>query len=114
MRFIAALLLFFCAASGQMPASVSGKWKVTVRMPSGPVSEEWTLQQKGKSVTGTARGDRGELPISGTVEGAFFRISVKDGQKEYKVRATLDGDAMDGSITLGVGDARLWFAKRLK
>jgi hypothetical protein len=114
MRLITALLLVLCAALGQTPANVSGKWKVTVRMPNGAVSEEWTLQQKSASVTGTAKGDRGSLPVSGTIEGAFFRISVKDGQKEYKVRATVDGDAMDGSITLGVGDARLWFAKRLK
>jgi hypothetical protein len=66
------------------------------------------LVQRGR----TAKGERSELPVSGTVEGAFFRVSVKDGQKEYKIRATVDGGEMDGSITLGVGDARLWFAKR--
>jgi hypothetical protein len=30
------------------------------------------------------------------------------------VRATVDGDAMDGSITLGVGEQFLWHAKRSK
>ena len=114
MRLIAALLLILGAALGQPPTNVSGRWKITVRTPNGNVSEDWTLQQKGASVTGTAKGDRGALPVSGAIEGAFFRISVKDGQKEYKVRATVDGDLMDGSITLGVGDARLWFAKRVK
>ena len=112
MRLIASLLFFLCAASGQAPASVAGKWDVTVRLPGRTASEQWTLQQKGTAVTGTAKGERGELAVSGTVEGAFFRVSVKDGQKEYKVRATVDGNAMDGSITFGVGDARLWFAKR--
>ena len=48
------------------------------------------------------------------IEGAFFRIGVKDGRKEYKVRASVDGDARDGSVALGAGDARLWFRKRLK
>jgi hypothetical protein len=110
---ITVLLLVICEALGAGHANVAGKWNVTVRMPGGPVSEEWTIHQKGTAVTGTAKGQRGgELPISGTIEGTFFRVSVKDGQKEYKVRATVDGDAMDGSITLGVGDARLWFAKR--
>jgi hypothetical protein len=100
------------AAANQAPANVAGKWNVTVRTPGHPVTEQWTIQQKGTAVTGTAKSDHGELPVSGTIEGAFFRVSVRDGQKEYKVRATVDGEAMDGSITLGTGDERLWFAKR--
>jgi hypothetical protein len=76
------------------------------------MNEEWTVQQKGTMVTGTAKGAHGEMPVAGTMDGVFFRVSVKDGQKEYKVRATVDGGDMDGSITFGVGDARLWFAKR--
>lgn len=111
-RLIATLLLTISAVLGQTPVNVTGKWSVTVRMPSGAVSEEWTIHQKGTSVAGMAKGERGELPVSGTVDGAFFRVSVKDGAKEYKVRATVDGNEMDGSITFGVGDARLWFAKR--
>ncbi len=99
-------------ALGQAAASVTGKWTVTVRMPGHNVSEEWTIQQKGAAITGTAKGERGELPVSGTLEGGFFRVTVKDGDKQYKVRATVDGSSMDGSITLGVGDSHLWFAKR--
>ena len=98
--------------AAEKPAKVEGNWNVTVRMPGRTVSEQWTIQQKGTTVTGTATAEHGELPISGTIEGAFFRVMVKDGDKEYKVRATVDGDAMDGSITMGVGDAHLWFAKR--
>jgi hypothetical protein len=112
MRLIPALLLMLSTASGQAPANVAGKWNVTVRMPGRAVNEQWTIQQKGTAVTGKAKGDRGELPVSGTIDGAFLRVSVKDGQKEYKVRATVDGGEMDGSITFGVGDARLWFARR--
>jgi hypothetical protein len=112
MRVIAALLLVSCAAWGEAPANVAGKWNVTIRMPGRGVNEEWTIQQKGTAVTGTAKGEHGELPVSGTIEGAFFRVTVKDGDKQYKVRATVDGSEMDGSITFGIGDARLWFAKR--
>jgi hypothetical protein len=101
------------SAATQTPANVAGTWNVTVRMPGRTVSEQWTLQQKGTAVTGAAKGEHGELPVSGTIEGAFFRVFVKDGDKEYKVRATVDGSDMDGSITLGVGEARLWFAKRV-
>ena len=100
------------AGAGQTTANVAGTWNVTVRMPGRTVTELWTIQQKGTAVTGTAKGEHGEVPVSGTVEGAFFRVTVKDGDKQYKVRATVDGSDMDGSITFGVGDARLWFAKR--
>jgi hypothetical protein len=120
MKMTVVVLWFSCVfaatslqvASGQTPVSVAGKWTVTMRMPGGTVSEQWTIQQKGTTVTGTAKGERGELPVSGTIEGAFFRVTVKDGDKQYKVRATVDGGAMDGSINLGVGDEHLWFAKR--
>jgi hypothetical protein len=37
---------------------------------------------------------------------------VKDGDKEYKVRATVDGASMDGSIAFGVGNEDLLFAER--
>jgi hypothetical protein len=118
--FIVAALLASCllavpsATPGatQPAVNVAGAWNVTIRMPGRNVSEQWNIQQKGTAVTGTAKGEHGELPVSGTVEGAFFRVTVKDGDKEYKVRATVDGSDMDGSITLGVGEAKLWFAKR--
>jgi hypothetical protein len=99
-------------AFGAPPVSVAGKWNITIRMPGGPVAEEWTIQQKGTAVTGTAKGQHGELPVTGTIEGAFFRVTVKDGDQQIKVRATVDGTEMDGSATLGVGDSHLWFAKR--
>src|SRR6516165_2392261 len=44
------------------PVNVAGTWNVTVRMPGGAVKEQWTIQQKGTAVTGTAKGDHGELP----------------------------------------------------
>jgi hypothetical protein len=111
-ELIFVVLLAACLLAAQTPVNVAGAWTVTVRMPGRIVSEQWSIQQKGTAVTGTAKGEHGELPVSGTIEGAFFRVTVKDGDKEYKVRATVDGSDMDGSITLGVGEARLWFAKR--
>lgn len=99
-------------AANQPSANVAGKWTVTIRMPGHLVTEQWTVEQKGTVVTGIAKGEHGEMAVSGTIEGEFFRVSQKDGDKLYKVRATVDGNAMDGSITMGVGDAHLWFAKR--
>jgi hypothetical protein len=107
-------LAFPNSVSSQTPAAIAGKWDVTVRMPDGALIEQWTIQQKGKAITATAKGKRGEMPVAGSIEGLFLRVTVKDGDKDYKVRATVDGDAMDGSITIDVGKEYLWHAKRPK
>jgi hypothetical protein len=70
------------------------------------------IQQKGATISGIAKGSRGELPISGTMAGASFRVTVRDGDKAYRVRAMLDGDAMDGSVTDPMGAEYVWRAKR--
>jgi hypothetical protein len=108
-------LLVFAAVSSlaaEKDAKVAGTWMATVRMPDHTVNEEWTIRQKGQSVTGTVKNKDGERTFAGTVDGLFFRVDVKDGEKVYKVRATVDGDTMDGSITFGAGDEHLWSAKR--
>jgi hypothetical protein len=51
---------------------------------------------------------------SGTVAGASFRVTITDGNHQYKVRASVDGDAMDGSVTRGVGEEYPWHARRSK
>ena len=100
-------------ALAQKSASIAGKWDVTVRMPDKATTEQWTIQQKGNAITATAKGER-ELPVSGSIDGAFLRVTVKDGDKQYKVRATVDGNEMDGSITYDKGKEYLWQAKRPK
>src|SRR5262249_60140116 len=65
------VLTFAAVPSAQKLASVAGKWDVTIRMPNRSSSEQWTIQQKGNAITATAKGDRGELPVAGMVEGAF-------------------------------------------
>jgi hypothetical protein len=115
-------LLCFSAALAQLDAAqgtsqtVTGNWTVTIRIPEAPVTENWTIQQKGKVVTGTSKSGNREQTMSGTFDpaGLFMRVDVTDGDKKYPVRATLDGDVMDGSITLGVGKQYFWMAKRTK
>jgi hypothetical protein len=103
------------AATQKVSKSATGKWSATIRMPDGNITEEWTVEQKGDMVTGTVKAASGQLPLQGTLDNVgFFRVEVKDGDKSYKVRATIDGDEMDGSITTGVGKEYLWQAKRIK
>ena len=106
-------LTFERAVFTQKPAGIAGKWDVTIRMPDRSMSEQWTIQQKGNAITATAKGER-ELPVAGSIDGAFLRVTVKDGDKQYKVRATVDGSEMDGSITYAPGKEYLWHAKRPK
>jgi hypothetical protein len=94
-------------------ADVAGTWMAT-RMPDRVISEQWTIQQKGATITATAKGARVTMSVTGTVAGASFRATVKDGNHEYKVRATVDGDAMDGSVTRGAGEEYPWHAQRSK
>lgn len=99
-------------ASAQKPVNVTGNWDVTTRMPTGNVTEKWTIRQNGVKVTGTVKSSQGELPVSGEmVSGVFLRAAVKAADMEHLVRATAEKDAMDGSIKIGRGEY-LWFAKR--
>lgn len=107
------VVMFPQRGSAQDVAKVGGTWDVTVRMPDSNVSEKWMLQQEGGKVTGTSKGPHGDLPLTGTVDNVFLRVDVKDGDMTYKVRATVDADSLDGSITMGKNEY-LWSAKRNK
>lgn len=121
MRRTAAVLSLACVFAMTLPggvlaqksAAIAGRWDVTVRMPDRSANEQWTIQQKGNAITATAKGER-ELPVAGSIDGAFLRVTIKDGDKQYKVRATVDGNEMDGSITYDKGKEYLWQARRSK
>jgi 2-keto-4-pentenoate hydratase/2-oxohepta-3-ene-1,7-dioic acid hydratase in catechol pathway len=100
--------------SGETPPNVAGAWEVTTRVAGKVVNERWTIQQRSATITGIAATARGDVPFSGTVAGVSFRVTVKDGDATYKVRATVDGDAMDGSASRGEGDESPWHARRAK
>lgn len=64
---------FTHSASSETPPSVAGTWEVTTRMPDKVINEQWTIQQKGATVTAIAKGARGDMPVSGSIAGASFR-----------------------------------------
>jgi len=105
-------LTFAQLAVAQKPVAVAGNWVVTVRMPNGNVTQQWTLRQTGNNVSGTVKSPKGDLAIKGEmVSGVFLRASFKEGDVEHLIRATADKDAMDGSVTIGRSEY-LWSAKR--
>ncbi len=103
------------AKSQKKVPNVAGNWSAITRMPGNKdVTEDWTIQQKGDQLTCTVKGPNGEKTASGDIDNVgFFRVDIKDGDTTIKVRATLDENALDGSITIGK-DEHLWAAKRKK
>ena len=108
------VLTFPRGVSSETPPSVAGEWEVTTRLPDKVVNERWTIQQKGATITATARGAGGDLPVSGSIAGASFRVTIKDGDKSRRVRAMVDGDAMEGTVTHAAGEEYEWRARRSK
>lgn len=105
------------AKGSLQPATVmlTGAWDVTTTFADGRVAtERWTIKQHGNMITASAIGDHGAMPVSGSLEGAFLRVTENNGDREHKVRASVAGDTMQGSVTLGVGKEYLWEAKRIK
>jgi hypothetical protein len=100
------------ALRGETPPSVAGTWDVTMRLPAGERREQWTIQQKGATITATAKSARGEMPVSGSIAGESFRVTVTEGSTSYKVRALVDGDTMDGTATSAAGKESAWHAAR--
>lgn len=98
----------------ETPPSVAGTWDVTMRLPAGERREQWTIQQKGATITATAKSAGKEMPVSGSIAGASFRVTVTDGATTYRVRAMVDGDTMDGTATSAAGEEYAWHATRAK
>ena len=106
------ILLVSQAASAQKKANVTGSWTAVTKMSDRNITEQWSIQQSGEMVTGTIKSEQGELPFMGTIDDAgFMRVDFKAGEIVYKVRATLDNDSMDGSITIGKKEY-IWTAKK--
>jgi hypothetical protein len=111
---VACLLVWMVPRVGwtERPANIAGTWEVTTRLHDKALNEQWTIEQKGAILTGTAKSGRGDRVVSGSIAGTLFRVTVQDGAKALKVRAMVDGDTMDGSVTYGAGEEYSWHARR--
>ena len=103
---------FTSVAAAQDTKMINGNWSATIHAPDKTMNETWMIKQDttGK-ITGTAKGDKGELPLSGTMAGNVFRGLVTDGDQHYQVHLTLDGDDMDGTIRMGKNEYLLMLKK---
>jgi hypothetical protein len=89
-------------------AKMSGNWIVTIHSTiEGILKEQWTVEQDGAKIMGTAKTTNGELPLEGALSGDVLLATIKDGDKKYEVRGTAVGNDFDGTIRMGKNEFRL-------
>jgi len=84
---------------------IAGAWDVTLNSPQGTFNLQFNLKQDGEKVSGTLKGQRGELPIEGTVKGKDVTLKwttkYQDNDLPITLTGALDGNTMKGSADYG-------------
>ena len=87
-------------------AKVDGAWNCTVSSPMGPQASVLTLTSQGDAFTGTNSGPLGSIDVAdGRIAGnaISFKMRLTVPMKmELDCEATIDGDALKGTVTAGV------------
>lgn len=101
------------------PASLTGKWIMTLEMSQGAATPALALDQKGEKLTGTYTGRYGAFQVNGTVKAravTFFFTMHPDGGEPIRMTFTgeIAGDwqTMKGTAALGELGEAAWSAKR--
>jgi len=111
------MILLLAATASAAEPSLAGSWQLEIASPQGTRTPTMLLTQSGSQVTGTYKSSRGEVPISGTMQGNEFSLTVKISTQndtlvvEYKGR--LEGDALTGRVMMGARGEANFTGKRL-
>ena len=88
-----------------MAADVSGNWNLSVETQRGTNTPTMTLTQKGKELTGTYHSQRGDQPLTGTIEGNDVKFSYAigggDRSRTINYEGKVEGDSMSGKVVMG-------------
>ncbi len=97
-------LVLFVTVAAQSNNS-SGTWDATLTSPQGTFNVQMMLKQDGEKVTGVVKGQRGEIPIEGTLTGKDIKlkytIKFQDNDMLITLSGTLDGASIKGSADYG-------------
>ena len=104
--FLLILLVVACAVPIMAQGGgVAGTWDVTLNSPQGTFNLQFNLKQDGEKVSGVVKGQRGELPLEGTVKGKDVTLKwttkYQDNDLPITLTGALDGSAMKGSADYG-------------
>lgn len=102
-------------------ADVAGEWEMTTEAGPrgrGPQTQTFKIEQDGENITVTMEGRMGEMTGKGTckgneVEWTFTRETPR-GPFTMVYKATVDGDTMTGTVSVGERGERKWTAKKKK
>jgi hypothetical protein len=102
---VAAVTLGVVVAAYAADTNVTGTWNMTTETQRGTRNASMVLTQSGENVTGTYKGQRGDLPISGTIKGAAlslsYKLEIQGNELEVKYVGTVSGDTMSGTVAMG-------------
>ncbi|HWQ35315.1 MAG TPA: hypothetical protein VNQ79_20890 [Blastocatellia bacterium] len=97
-------------------AQVAGEWDLTITSPQGSNTTRAVLKQEGDKITGVFRGQRGELPLQGSVTGkeikVTFTVRFQDNDLPITLKGNVDGDTMKGTADFGGFAEGEWSGKR--
>src|SRR5262245_2056783 len=103
------------AAAPSAQSGLNGDWAMTFQTPMGSLDASATMKVDGDKLSGTMRGEAGEVPFTGTVKGATFTISFEVQTPNGNISITMNGeqkgDEMKGTFDFGQGTGD-WSAKR--
>src|SRR6185295_16937276 len=75
-----AVTIAHVAAAQLLTQAVAGVWTANIHAGDKTTTEQWMIKQDGSKLSGTVKNDKGELPLTGTIEGAVFRGVVTEGK----------------------------------
>jgi hypothetical protein len=101
-------IVFTSAVFAQVPTqipNVAGNWKMSI--PGKNRTMTYTLIQTGNTLTGILRGDRGKLPLKGTItKDNKITFSGKAWNVSLNFTGTVNGNTMKGVVDLPMGQGR--------
>ena len=95
---------------------VSGTWELNVESPMGSRASDAIFTQTGGSLGGKMVSSRGEVPLTGTIDGDTVKfginVNVQGQNLQIDYSGTVTGDTMSGTVVFGsFGDGK-WTGKK--
>lgn len=105
------------AAKPAGAVDISGVWNFAVETPNGTGTPVFTFKQEGATLTGTYKGQLGEGPLTGSVQGPDVKFSVKLNVQGQDLTIVYSGkiesaDTMKGKAVFGEMGEGTWTAKK--
>jgi hypothetical protein len=83
--------------------SAAGNWDVTLNSPQGTFNIQFNLKQDGEKLVGVVKGQRGEVPLEGTLKAKDVVLKWTTKFQDSDLPITLSG-VLDGSTMKGTAD----------